>query len=292
MAARVAVVTPGGGGGARLGGRVRKQFIRLRRIPIVTMTVGHFTRHPAVTAIVVAAPEPHVERTRRALAPVARRAPLTVVPGGRTRQDSVWLALQAVPDDAEIVVVHDAVRPLITRRLIDAVVSAGAASGAAICALPITETVKRVRDDIVDATLDRSGLWAVQTPQAFRADLLRESHAIGEALLGALALGDLGRHFPDTDARYRGISSLRLLRSVVELVTARGGRLVNVDATVLAQAPRLAPLLPEMAKRLADVLGLEIDRVSVKAKSPEGLGLLGRQEGMGGMGVGSVDVTG
>jgi len=172
----VAVVIPAGGVGARFGGRVPKQFIRLRRIPIVTMTVGHFTRHPAVTAIVVAAPEPHVERTRRALAPVARRAPLTVVPGGRTRQDSVWLALQAVPDDAEIVVVHDAVRPLITRRLIDAVVSAGAASGAAICALPITETVKRVRDDIVDATLDRSGLWAVQTPQAFRADLLREAH--------------------------------------------------------------------------------------------------------------------
>lgn len=122
------------------------------------------------------------------------------------------------------------------------------------------------------------------------ADVL--SHAVGEALLGALALGDLGRHFPDTDPRYRGISSLTLLRSVVELVTARGGRLVNVDATVLAQAPRLAPLLPEMAKRLADVLGLEIDRVSVKAKSPEGLGLLGRQEGMAAMAVVSVEVTG
>jgi len=122
------------------------------------------------------------------------------------------------------------------------------------------------------------------------ADVL--SHAIGEALLGALALGDLGRHFPDTDPRYRGISSLTLLRHVVELVRGRGGRLVNVDATVLAEAPRLAPLLPEMAKRLADVLGLEIDRVSVKAKSPEGLGLLGRQEGMAAMAVVSVEVTG
>ena len=122
------------------------------------------------------------------------------------------------------------------------------------------------------------------------ADVL--SHAVGEALLGALALGDLGRHFPDTDARYRGISSLTLLRNVLDLVSARGGRLVNVDATVLAQAPRLAPLLPEMAKRLADVLGLEIDRVSVKAKSPEGLGLLGRQEGMAAMAVVSVEVTG
>ena len=121
------------------------------------------------------------------------------------------------------------------------------------------------------------------------ADVL--SHAVGEALLGALALGDLGRHFPDTDPRYRGISSLTLLRSVVELIGARGGRLVNVDATVLAQAPRLAGLLPEMAKRLAEALGLEVDRVSVKAKSPEGLGLVGRQEGIAAMAVVSVEVT-
>jgi 2-C-methyl-D-erythritol 2,4-cyclodiphosphate synthase len=121
------------------------------------------------------------------------------------------------------------------------------------------------------------------------ADVL--SHAVGEAILGALALGDLGRHFPDTDARYRNISSLTLLRHVVELLAERGGRLVNVDATVLAQAPRLSPRLPEMAKRLAETLGLAIDRVSVKAKSPEGLGLLGRQEGMAAMAVVNVEVT-
>jgi 2-C-methyl-D-erythritol 2,4-cyclodiphosphate synthase len=121
------------------------------------------------------------------------------------------------------------------------------------------------------------------------ADVL--SHAVGEAMLGALALGDLGRHFPDTDARYHNISSLTLLRHVVELLAERGGRLVNVDATVLAQAPRLAPRLPEMAKRLAETLGLAVDRVSVKAKSPEGLGLLGRQEGMAAMAVVNVEVT-
>jgi 2-C-methyl-D-erythritol 2,4-cyclodiphosphate synthase len=115
-------------------------------------------------------------------------------------------------------------------------------------------------------------------------------HAIAEALLGALALGDLGRHFPDTDPRYRGVSSLVLLEAVIELVRGRGGRLVNVDATVLAQTPRLAPLLPEMAKRLADTLGIPADAVSVKAKSPEGLGLLGRKEGMAAMAVVSVEV--
>lgn len=120
------------------------------------------------------------------------------------------------------------------------------------------------------------------------ADVL--AHAIGEALLGALALGDLGRHFPDTDPRYRGISSLVLLERVMALVRARGGRLVNVDATVLAQAPRLSPHLSEMAKRLADALGVGVESVGVKAKSPEGLGLVGRREGIAAMAVVSVEV--
>ena len=119
------------------------------------------------------------------------------------------------------------------------------------------------------------------------ADVL--AHAIGEALLGALALGDLGRHFPDTDPRWKGMSSLVLLGAVIELVRSRGARLVNVDATVLAQAPRLAPHLPEMAERLAGVLGVPADQVSVKAKSPEGLGLVGRREGIAAMAVVSVE---
>jgi len=121
------------------------------------------------------------------------------------------------------------------------------------------------------------------------ADVL--SHAVGEALLGALALGDLGRHFPDTDPRYRGISSLMLLERVMDLVRGRGGRLLNVDATVLAQSPRLQPHLEEMAKRLADTLGVDRDAVSVKAKSPEGLGLLGRKEGIAAMAVVGVEVA-
>ena len=122
------------------------------------------------------------------------------------------------------------------------------------------------------------------------ADVL--SHAVAEALLGALALGDLGRHFPDSDPRYRGVSSLRLLGEVLALVTARGARLINVDATVIAQSPRLGPWLPEMAKRLAETLRVDPERVSVKAKSPEGLGLVGREEGIAAMAVVSVEVPG
>jgi 2-C-methyl-D-erythritol 2,4-cyclodiphosphate synthase len=86
------------------------------------------------------------------------------------------------------------------------------------------------------------------------------------------------------------VSSLVLLQAVMQLVRGRGGRLVNVDATVVAQAPKLAPLLGEMAKRLADALGIDAGAVSVKAKSPEGLGLLGREEGMAAMAVVSVEV--
>ena len=119
------------------------------------------------------------------------------------------------------------------------------------------------------------------------ADVL--THAVCEALLGAMALGDLGRLFPDTDPRYKGVSSLALLRSVMELLAAKGARLVNVDATVICQSPRLGPFLPEMAKQLAASLGVDPDRVSVKAKSPERLGLLGREEGIAAMVVASVE---
>jgi 2-C-methyl-D-erythritol 2,4-cyclodiphosphate synthase len=119
------------------------------------------------------------------------------------------------------------------------------------------------------------------------ADVL--THALCEALLGALALGDLGTHFPDTDPRYRDVSSLVLLGAVRALVEGQGARLINVDATVLAQTPRLQALLPDMAKRLADALALPVARVSVKAKSPERLGLLGREEGIAAMAVVSVE---
>jgi 2-C-methyl-D-erythritol 4-phosphate cytidylyltransferase len=172
--ADVAVLVPAGGIGARLGNRTPKQFLVLGREPILAATLRHFRRHPRVGAVVVAAPVAHVQRARRVLAGAG--APVTVVAGGATRQESVWSALQAVPASAAVIVVHDAVRPFLTRALIDALIGAAERDGAAICGLPIAETVKRVRDGLVEATLDRDGLWAVQTPQAFRAALLREAH--------------------------------------------------------------------------------------------------------------------
>jgi 2-C-methyl-D-erythritol 4-phosphate cytidylyltransferase len=170
----LAVLIPAGGLGTRLGRRTPKQFLKLGDTTILAMTLRHFTGHPDVLGIVVAAPAAHVARTHRLVGRAGRR-PVHVVPGGPTRQESVWLALQAAPP-ADVVVVHDAVRPFIDRRLVDAVVAAAARHGAAICAVPIAETVKRVHDGVVATTQDPSGRWAVQTPQAFRSGLLREAH--------------------------------------------------------------------------------------------------------------------
>ena len=120
------------------------------------------------------------------------------------------------------------------------------------------------------------------------ADVL--THAVCEALLGALALGDLGRMFPDTDARWKGVSSLVLLESVMTAISNKGARLVNVDVTVICQAPRLSQHLPAMAERLAKTMGVGSECVSVKAKSPEHLGLLGRGEGIAALAVAAVEV--
>lgn len=106
------------------------------------------------------------------------------------------------------------------------------------------------------------------------------THAICDALLGAAALGDIGAHFPDTDERYRGAASLDLLARVVELITERGYRVANVDAVVMAERPRLRAHIAAMRERLAAVLMIDIDSVSVKAKTSEGLGSVGRGEAM------------
>lgn len=105
-------------------------------------------------------------------------------------------------------------------------------------------------------------------------------HALADALLGAAALGDIGQHFPDTDERYRGADSRMLLRSVADMLAERGFSVVNVDCTVLAQRPKLAPHIPRMRENIAADLGLPLDRVSVKATTEEGLGFTGEGKGI------------
>ncbi len=105
-------------------------------------------------------------------------------------------------------------------------------------------------------------------------------HAICDALLGAAALGDIGKHFPDTDPQYKGISSLKLLGHVGQLLKEKGYQVGNIDSTVAAQRPKLAPYIQQMRQNIADTLGISIDQVSVKATTTEHLGFEGRMEGI------------
>jgi len=118
------------------------------------------------------------------------------------------------------------------------------------------------------------------------------AHAIGDALLGAMALGDLGKHFPDTDPQFRGMSSLTLLERIRGLLRENGARVVNVDSTLILEAPRVHPHVDEMRGRLAEALGVSAGVVSVKATSNEELGAVGRKEGIAAMAVALVEVDG
>lgn len=105
-------------------------------------------------------------------------------------------------------------------------------------------------------------------------------HAVSDSLLGAAALGDIGKHFPDTDERYRGADSLVLLKNVCELINSKGYKVINIDATVIAQMPKLAPYIDKMRENIADALSIDVDFVSVKATTEEKLGFTGRKEGI------------
>ena len=333
--------------------------------------------------MLIVAPE-DVERARRSLLQPGRDRSERVVAGGDTRQASVRAGLAEVSPACDLVLVHDAARPFVTAELVHACLGAAAAHGAAVSALPATDTVKEVGPEgVVTATLDRSRLWLVQTPQAFRRELLMEaheaaaragvtgtddaslveqighsvhvvlgdpgnmkithpedvrrseqtlsecragagrgmavrsgigydahafvedrplvlagvrlrdrrgllghsdadvvSHAVCDALLGAIGAGDIGQHFPDTDARYAGINSLSLVTRVSHLVREAGWEIGNVDAVVIAEEPRMAPHIPDMREALAAALGTPVSRVSIKAKTTEGMGFTGRGEGI------------
>ncbi len=105
-------------------------------------------------------------------------------------------------------------------------------------------------------------------------------HAVGEAILGALSLGDLGRHFPDTDQRYKDISSLKILSMIRELAKEENARIINIDSTVVAEEPKLSQHIMNMRKNIADALKIDMDRISVKATTTEGLGFTGEKEGI------------
>ena len=113
-------------------------------------------------------------------------------------------------------------------------------------------------------------------------------HAIADALLGAIGESDIGHHFPNTDEAIRGISSISILEQVTQVLRANRARAINVDATLIAEAPKIAPHIPAMRRKLASALQLDLARISIKATTNEGLGTIGRGEGMAAMAVASV----
>ena len=119
------------------------------------------------------------------------------------------------------------------------------------------------------------------------ADVL--SHAIADALLGAIGEGDIGQHFPNTDESIRGMSSIDILREVKALLTKNKARAINVDATILAEAPIIAPHIPEMRRTIAQAIGLGESRIGIKATTNEGLGAIGRSEGIAAMAIATVE---
>jgi 2-C-methyl-D-erythritol 2,4-cyclodiphosphate synthase len=120
------------------------------------------------------------------------------------------------------------------------------------------------------------------------ADVL--SHAVADAVLGALGAGDIGKHFPNTEESIRGISSIEILRHVATIAAQKNARVVNVDATVLAEAPKISPHIAAMQEKIADALGVKANAISIKATTNEGLGAIGRSEGMAAIAVASVEV--
>lgn len=346
----------------------------------------------AVQGICIVCGEDQRQTCMDLVAPALGDKPLILAQGGDTRQQSVYNGLEALDGKADMVLIHDAARPLVDGATIQAVIDGAAQDGAAIPGIAVRDTLKQVdAQGLIVATTAREGLWQAQTPQGFMlqtildahrqaaqqgfeatddAQLLERSghgvrmvagsttnlklttpqdvllaqailqsqqgeghmqvfartgmgydvhalvkgrplvlggvtvphpmgllghsdadvatHALMDALLGAAALGDIGTHFPDTSERYRGADSIALLREVVTLLADAGFAPGNVDITIAAQRPKLAPYIPQMRQILADAMGIGIDFINVKATTTERLGFEGREQGMSAYAVATV----
>jgi 2-C-methyl-D-erythritol 4-phosphate cytidylyltransferase/2-C-methyl-D-erythritol 2,4-cyclodiphosphate synthase len=384
----VAAVIAAGGTGTRMNTAVPKQFLEIAGKPILLHTIENIASLEEVRQIIIALPEEHIP----AATAILDRQPIGIevqcVPGGPNRQESVRRGVRHIRSEADVIMVHDAVRPMCGSDMMRRVLEAAWIKGAAVPGLPATETIQRVsRKGRILATPPREELFAIQTPQAFHAAILRSSlerayeegflgtdessvvrwaghpvvvvpgspdnikvtrpldleiaelliekrlrgkngigmkdaklrigqgvdyhrlvegrkliiggvdipfdrgleghsdadvlaHAICDALLGAAALGDIGRHFPDTDNSNRNRCSLEFLREVRIKVEAAGWRIRNVDATLLAQRPKLMPHSEAMIRNIAESLGLSAAEVSIKATTTEGMNAEGRGEGI------------
>lgn len=360
------------GAGTRAGEGPPKAWRSLGGRAVARWSVESLLAAGAQRVVLVAAAD-RMDLAREALEGLPR---IELVAGADTRSRSVAAGLEALANLADngIALIHDAARPLLGRRTVEALLRALDAADAALPALPVADTLKR-HDGQAVSTVDRAGLWRAQTPQAFRLGPLRRAlaawdpmqeatdeasileasggrvaltpgdprlfkltypedfemaeqlaagartvrigqgvdahrfgpgdgvdlcgvriphshglvghsdadaglHALTDALLGAIGDGDIGEHFPPSDPRWKGAPSHRFLSFAAERIAARGGRIVNVDLTLVCEAPKIAPHRAAMRARVAELLGLPPDRVSVKATTTEAMGFTGRREGL------------
>ncbi|MEX0822076.1 MAG: 2-C-methyl-D-erythritol 4-phosphate cytidylyltransferase [Rhodothermales bacterium] len=211
---RATVLVPAAGRGSRMGG-TRKQYRMLGGASLLVRTLQVLQASPAIDHIVVAAPESDVDGLTERLGAQDIHKLHALVRGGASRQASVAAALAAVPDGTDIVVVHDAVRPFVPPSCIERVVDTARRGGAASLAVPATDTLRRGRDDVFGETVDRSGLYRMQTPQAFRAAWFREAHRAARA------------------EGYIGTDDVALLQRMGREVTIVAGSPMNIKITTL-----------------------------------------------------------
>ena len=379
----VTAIFPAAGASRRMGGGTNKIFLELGGEPILIRTLKTFSQSPRINFLIVVVSENDVYAVENLLSTAEDLKPYKIVVGGSERQYSIANGLKELPDDAEIVLVHDAARPLISLKVIEDVIDAAEKFGGAIAAVPEKNTIKFVdAENFVTYTPPRSKLVEVQTPQGFRRELLIKAyeqaeadkflgtddsslvervgdkikvvtsdyrnikittpedlkiaeslvnpllpnpnslipkigmgydvhklvsnrklilgnveiqhdmgleghsdadvliHAIIDAILGAAALGDIGQHFPDTDSRYKNIDSGELLKKVCTLINLHGYKIGNIDSTIVAQKPKLAPHILKIRARLAEILQIDSNLISVKATTTEGLGFTGQSQGI------------
>lgn len=170
-------IIPAAGSGSRLGGQIPKQFLELGGAPILAHTISRFIECDDISAIAVALPADRLDEFRARNRGARVLKPIYYVNGGAERSDSILNALEAVAElQPEIVAVHDAVRPFVTPAQISAVIAKAKEVGAAILALPATDTIKEVEAGLIQRTIDRRRIWRAQTPQAFRYELLMRAN--------------------------------------------------------------------------------------------------------------------
>ena len=254
MLGGVVAVVVAAGQGRRFGGPTPKQFLPLRGLPVLAHTLRALAVPGLVDRLVLAVPEGETGRRRdEIVGPQGLAVPVALVPGGAERQDSVRAGLAAA-GEAEIVVVHDGVRPFVPRRDLEAVIAAARAHGAAILATPVTDTLKRAAaDGRVEATVSREGLWAALTPQAFRREVLLRAHLEAAARAASLENAAAARAASLENAAAARAASLR------------------ADAGVAAPAPPAtddALLVERLGLPVAIVPGA---RTNIKITSPADL---------------------